>query len=148
MPPLLSKKQVCLWLKNSLLTSLPDTGKAEKTWEEGGAGHHAKRQVAVKLPKGRGSSAESCLKMQMNYLNPKQVEKYCSLLGKHLFQHHSCCTVRFSFNCKLLQKVYSISGRSRVLPGRGQPTSPAGVTNFHQLLSTQANPNRTKKSLQ
>lgn len=37
--------------KQHLLTSLPDTGKAGKTWEQGGAGHHAKRQIAGKPPK-------------------------------------------------------------------------------------------------
>lgn len=35
--------------KQSLLTSLPDMGEAGKTWEEGGVGHRAKRQIAVKF---------------------------------------------------------------------------------------------------
>lgn len=37
--------------KQSFLTSLPDTRKAGKTREEGGAGHCAKRQIAEKSPK-------------------------------------------------------------------------------------------------
>lgn len=37
--------------KQHLLTSLSDMGKAGKTWEQGGAGHHAKGQIAEKSPK-------------------------------------------------------------------------------------------------